>query len=122
MGKLIDEFNELITSKNSELIKSIEVVGVFLDICWGEYNDPYSLLNDPAFLVKGEFRYIAFQRINHEIRYYATSLPEYQKEFGDDSEFGIVYSVNEMISLVSQYLRGINIQNIDVKREKKEMF
>jgi hypothetical protein len=89
---------------------------------------------DPAFVVIGYSRWVAFWRIENEIRYYAAPLPAGAQAWYwngedpnrvaavdaeiDESEIGILPTVEDVVLLTMEYLSGRRLAEIPVARSK----
>ena len=71
--KLIDEFLDMVKARGLSVAGKIDEVGSFADLVWPPPSgDPFNIMRfrteDPAFVVIGYSRWVAFWRIENEIR------------------------------------------------------
>lgn len=134
--RLMDEFERHFEARSRELPGALTNIGSFADLMWGLASAARffeQMDTDPAFLVTGYTRYLAFARINAEIRYYAGPLVDSKMSFWyqespddarlaavreelDVAEIGIVKSVEAAGALAEQYLAGSPLHAIAVER------
>ena len=119
MKRLSDEFDACLGKRTPLRGTKIDCL-IFADLYWD--GTPRDLLvqaqNDPAFEIRGETRLIAFHRLGKEIRYYAGPRGDLPRFTPDDprSECGTAHSVEDAVSLASEYLGGRPLPDIKAKR------
>lgn len=137
-SRLVDQFRAASGSCQLILSARLEEVGLFGDLLWAPTGLPpdEDLMThatmDPAFIVVGNSRWIAFGRLNDEIRYYAGPLlantdvtrgaerdPARLAAIAaeaDYDELGVLPTVDDAVSLTDAYLSGQPLADIRVKR------
>jgi len=132
-SRLIDEFRSSFSGVQGQSVE-IEEVGAFLDLIWPPCgNTPVVIersMNDPAFEVSGYSRYVAFARVFGEIRFYASPIEPFTRDWyrtdkertravddePDATEIGILRSVADAVAITESYIAGSSFGTIDVPR------
>ena len=136
-AQLLDEFIAEAKSRGIDL-PSCVACGTFGDLLFGVDDASYVLwvsAHDPAFVLTGYSRQMAFGRILGEIRFYAGPItagaPKWwwtgedpdrvaAVEAEDDRhEIGALRSVADAVTLAAAYMRGEPLDRIDVPREPR---
>jgi hypothetical protein len=134
-SRLVDQFRAASASCHQILAARLEVVGMFADLYWsapGGLDLLAYCLAEPAFTIAGYSRWVAFQRLNEEIRYYAAALPAHTDVTkdaerdparlaaiaaeADYSELGICPTVDDAVSFTEAYLSGLPLAQLKGKR------
>lgn len=138
--RLVDEFRAEVLARGVEIPGEVEECwGGFADLNWDHDVDGPTIdeleehwNSDPAVEIKGYSRWVVFERIRGEIRYYAAPLPFaaiYRNRTDVDparvaaidaepevAELAILPSVADAVTLASEYLGGRPLKEISVPR------
>jgi hypothetical protein len=138
-SRLVDQFRATSVSCHLILSARLQEVGFFGDLVWsptglsaGRDGLMTHMRLDPAFIVVGNSRWLAFDRLNEEIRYYAAPLhagtdvakgaerdPARLAAIAAEANFherGVLPTVDDAVSLTDAYLSGQPLADIRVKR------
>jgi hypothetical protein len=98
----------------------IEVIGAFADLCVGlPQNELLKLLDtDPAFRFIANGRYVAFQRIHTQLRYYAGKVDPHAPDHDEDNEIGVFTKVADAVAFAHLYVAGKAPSEIATPRHK----
>jgi hypothetical protein len=138
-GLFIDEFRAELKSRELSLPGELEEAGGFCDLAWRppsgkRFDVGHYITEDPAIVVIGYSRWVAFWRIEGEIRYYAARNPPGAQPWywsgenparvaavdaeSDYYEIAILRSVQDAVLLTTEYLSGKSLADIEVTRIK----
>ena len=129
----------MVKARGLSVAGKIEEVDSFADLVWSPPSgDPFNMMRfrteDPAFVVIGYSRWVAFWRIENEIRYYAGPNPPGVEAWYwngedpnrvaavdaeiDEYEIGVLPAVEDVLLLTMDYLSGRRLTEIPVARSK----
>ena len=134
-SRLVDEFRAVSSQLNVVVPGELSICQSFADFEWSPNECTTSeeffarIDREPAFTVKGSMRWLAFARIQGEIRYYAAPLfqggagywsdPERRTALDaerDYSELAVLANVVDAVHLSVAYLGGAALETIPVPR------
>jgi hypothetical protein len=134
--RFIDVFRDRTAVLGLSLNATYKEVGTFGDLEWSPGGGAEALFaraqRDPAFIVVGATRYLAFANVLDDLRYFAAPLLVGADEWRnsdaerrrlieaepDRCELGIVVNVHAAATLAAEYLNGVPFEAIRVPRVK----
>jgi hypothetical protein len=134
MSRLIDEFRKHSLAVAPHLHALCDECGCFGDLEWppretGNEALQLRISRDPAFMLIGYTRWLAFARICNELRYYAAPLKDTPTSLASDAgrrasiereaefwELAVLPGVEEAVALAAAYLGGADLSSIQVPR------